>query len=128
MPTVECFLNPLMVRYLKITRIGETAQRRQFSKIDDRVSLRRLLNLTITAVHPFERMIHCASPNHVEVDVNQAAMQVFVGLDRRGVIMILPKRPCRFLRSLYSYAVRPAMSCILCAIASPAVSFTSRCT
>jgi len=86
-----------MVRYLKITRIGETAQRRQFSKIDDRVSLRRLLNLTITAVHPFERMIHCAGPNHVEVDVNQAAMQVFVGLDRRGVITVLPERPVSIL-------------------------------
>lgn len=35
----------------------------------------------------------CAGPNHVEIDVDQAAMQVFVGLDRRGVIAVLPERP-----------------------------------
>jgi hypothetical protein len=33
------------------------------------------------------------SANHVQVDVNQTAMQVFVGLYGGGVITILPERP-----------------------------------
>lgn len=55
------------------------------------MTLGRRLNLAITALLPVARMIHCARSNHVEVDVNQAAMQVLVGFNGGCVIAIFSK-------------------------------------
>jgi len=106
---------------LKISQIGKAAQRGQFSEIDYRVSLGTLLYLNILV----DGLPHTCA-NHVHVNVYETAMQILVGFNGGGVITIFPKRPCRFLRWLYSCAVRTAMSCILSAITFEPVSFTKR--
>jgi len=42
-------------------------------------------------------MIHYARANHVEIDVDQTAMQVLVGFDSGGVIAVLSERPVSIL-------------------------------
>jgi hypothetical protein len=42
-------------------------------------------------------MIHHAGANHVQVDVDETAMQVLVGLDCGGVITVFPERPMTVL-------------------------------
>jgi hypothetical protein len=53
----------------------------------------------VERLEQLERASVFAGPNHVEVDVNQAAMQVFVGFDCGCMITVLPKR------SLTSFAL-----------------------
>jgi hypothetical protein len=62
------------------------------------VSLWRSLNLTVTAVRPFSWMVHYPGANHVQVDVDQTAIQMLVGLDGGSMIAVFPNAPCRFLR------------------------------
>ena len=40
-------------------------------------------------------MVHHASTDHVEINVDQTAMQVLVDLNGRGVITIFPERTLR---------------------------------
>jgi hypothetical protein len=61
-----------------------------------------------------------------QIDVHKATMQMLVGFDGGGVIAVLPERSMPVLRWLYSCAVRPAMSCMLSAMAFDPVSLTSR--
>ena len=61
-------------------------------EIDYRVSRGRLLNFTIAAVSPLVRVLDYPGANHVQVDIEQTALKVFVGFDGGGMITVFPKR------------------------------------
>jgi hypothetical protein len=63
-------LDPLKVCSLKVLQLRESTQLAQASQVDDCVTLRRLLDLSETALLPLVRMTHYPGTNHVQVDVN----------------------------------------------------------
>jgi len=48
-------------------------------------------NLVISAMRPFTGVPDYSGPNHVQVDVGQAVLEMFTRLDRRAMIPVLPK-------------------------------------
>ena len=60
--------------------------------VDHRVSLGRFLDLAISAGKPLCGVLDHPGSNHVQVDVHDTAVQMFVGADRRGVIAIFSER------------------------------------
>src|SRR4030042_5282692 len=61
----------------------------------------------VAAGLPFGGMLHLPRPNHVEVDVDQAAGQMLARLNRGGVVAVLPEGPPASL-SLVVILSRPA--------------------
>jgi hypothetical protein len=52
---------------------------------------RRLVNLAKPAVFPFARMLGHSGAHHVQIDIDNALMQMIIGLDSRNVIPVLPE-------------------------------------
>jgi hypothetical protein len=82
------------------------------------------VNLAIPAVFRFARMLTTPGAHLAQIDIHKAPMQMIIGLDSRSS----QNAPWRFLRRLYSCAVRPAINRMLWAMTSPPASFTKRCT
>src|SRR5581483_10550749 len=80
------------MRPSKVPRICKAAQLAQALQVDDRVALRRLLDLVKYALLPLRRMIHYAGAGHVQIDVHHTAMQMLVCFNGCGVVAILPER------------------------------------
>lgn len=83
--------NPLAVRSLKIHHLSEATQCAQALQFDQGVALRGILNLPVAAVRPLRWVLHHAGSHHVQINMDRTAMQMLVGLDRRGVITVFPE-------------------------------------
>ena len=89
---LQTLFDPLAMRSLKVSQISKSAQLSQTLQVDDRVAFRRPLDLVESALLPLRRMAHDTGANHVQVDVDQASMQMFIRFDRCGMIAIFPER------------------------------------
>ena len=63
----------------------------KFIMIDQSVSRLRLLDLMVTAAFPLARMFHDTGPDHVQIRVHQAPLQMLTGFNRGGMIAVLPE-------------------------------------
>ena len=68
-------------------------------------------------------MLGHSGAHHVQIDIDNALMQMIIGFGSCSVIPLLPERAVAVLAP-----VRPAINCMLSGMTSPPVSFTKRCT
>ena len=83
-------LHPFTLCLLKVRNLLESAQRAERGQIDHPITLGRLLDLVIPAVHPLPGMAYNAGTHHVQVDVHETAMKMGTGFDGGGVMTIFP--------------------------------------
>jgi hypothetical protein len=102
-------VDPLPVALSKLGVGSEATTGNQHFSIDQGVSLRRILDLVVTAMMPGRRMLHYTVSDHVQIDVDQTTEEMLTRLYRSGVIPVFPERPfslfpaviflCRFSRN-----------------------------
>jgi len=73
------------------TRNIDLQRRGQRRAVDDATARPLPLDLVIPADLPLCRMLDGTGADHVEVDVDHAARQVLAGLDRGGLVAVLPE-------------------------------------
>ena len=105
---VQRRLDPLPMRHRQSRRTLHAQGLCERAAINEAVALRRHLDLVIAPSPPLGRVPHHASPDHVEVDVDQAARQVFACFDRRGVVPIFPERPVATLSVVITLGGAPS--------------------
>jgi hypothetical protein len=73
---VECRRHPFSMRLLKRPDIVKSAEFAQHGQVDNSIPFRRALYLQVARMLPILGALNRAGPHHIEVDVDQAAMQL----------------------------------------------------
>jgi hypothetical protein len=79
-------------------------------QVNESIALGRLLNFIEAGVLWLLRVRLDTGSHHIPFDVDDAAVQVMIGFDCRGVMGSSQNAALRVLRKLHCCAVRPATS------------------
>ena len=90
-PHPESFFNPAQMGLPQSYIAIDAQQPHQHLPVNELITLRRVLNLHITAMGPFGRMFYRPGSDHIQINVCDTLGQMSAGLNRRCMIAIFPK-------------------------------------